>query len=1038
MMERLVLILLFVLASSDGTKNVDEPVNFGEICPFILQKVFKGSVPVGKMEAGNYTEVTKDDPDLKTCVEDCCLKKSECNVAFMYDKKCYHIKCISNELCLPKQRTDGLSTNLQMVLVTPVNDGTIEDLSWLDILKNSKAFNDFLPSLQDKSLRYWPNSRKYSLSESLENNLPFIPDEEQLPTKRIGQLFTARKGFDSFGNDQQYAIDENDLLAEESAYLPETKVICEVGVDNACQPNEECVRLLAKSRGGICECKRNYRRNEIGECVSGAPLFSGTSLVEKILENESQVNRDSNADSNDKKEKESKKLLEQLTVSVKNKTVRFPEKEVTLAAYVVPDEQTSGNIYKYQWTLITQPQGAVNGTISDQTKDKIKLSNLSEGLYIFKVTVTGNGSYGETMANVTVTPERRINKPPVAVITPKEQTVKLPSSQAILDGSTSTDDDKIVNWHWELLQGPIGYQKKLPETETLQLSDLEPGNYEFKLTVTDSDNVQDSTTANITVLKEKDYPPQANAGADVILYLPHNNVTLNGSLSTDDRGIVSWEWTKDANDQGKAVDMQNTRTPYLELSNLEEGIYTFELKVTDASNQSNTAKVHVFVKPPTNLPPTANAGANMTINLPLTWVTLNGSKSTDDIRVTNYYWRQKSGPNTATIINANSAVANATSLTLGLYVFELVVSDENQNNSSDTVWIKVIQEKNSPPVAKAGGDKSVTLPVSAIYLNGSESYDDLGIVNYTWSRDGTSLATGNIVGTTNYEPVLILTNVVPGRFIFKLTVTDDQGLTSTDTVSIIVHPDPLVLNLVELTLSMGISVLTQSELDSLVQKISLLLGDVKVRVRDLRTEPKTGDAIIIFYVDRVGPDGKATPVSGLEVERILKDKFWRDASILGTTFTDVRTTICQYNCSEHGFCNSVTRACMCDTFWMPSIFYFWGIDEANCDWSILYVAIGIFVGFLLLSGIFWGITCLCRRSHKPRTRTKVQKYALLGTQEDDIPSFTRNTSLTDSETDSDVVFENRTKSTNGVLRSNGVSKNGPKFSTTRLGRRIKT
>lgn len=79
----------------------------------------------GKMEAGNYTEVTKDDPDLKTCVEDCCLKKSECNVAFMYDKKCYHIKCISNELCLPKQRTDGLSTNLQMVLVTPVNDGEL-------------------------------------------------------------------------------------------------------------------------------------------------------------------------------------------------------------------------------------------------------------------------------------------------------------------------------------------------------------------------------------------------------------------------------------------------------------------------------------------------------------------------------------------------------------------------------------------------------------------------------------------------------------------------------------------------------------------------------------------------------------------------------------------------------------------------------------------------------------------------------------------------------------------------------------------------
>ena len=49
--------------------------------------------------------------------------------------------------------------------------------------------------------------------------------------------------------------------------------------------------------------------------------------------------------------------------------------------------------------------------------------------------------------------------------------------------------------------------------------------------------------------------------------------------------------------------MQNTRTPYLQLSNLEEGMYTFVLKVTDDSEQSSTSEVHVFVKPPTNKPP---------------------------------------------------------------------------------------------------------------------------------------------------------------------------------------------------------------------------------------------------------------------------------------------------------------------------------------------------------------------------------------------------------------------------------------------------
>lgn len=183
-------------------------------------------------------------------------------------------------------------------------------------------------------------------------------------------------------------------------------------------------------------------------------------------------------------------------------------------------------------------------------------------------------------------------------------------------------------------------------------------------------------------------------GADVILFLPHNNVTLNGSQSTDDREIVAWEWTKDSSDVSKAVDMQNTRTPYLELSNLEEGIYAFELKVTDASNQSSTAKVHVFVKAPTNLPPVAQAGQNSTINLPRTWATLNGSQSTDDIKIVAYQWKQISGPTSANILNSNESIANATGMTIGSYLFELSVVDENKNNASDKVLVTVVQGMN--------------------------------------------------------------------------------------------------------------------------------------------------------------------------------------------------------------------------------------------------------------------------------------------------------------------------------------------------------
>lgn len=93
---------------------------------------------------------------------------------------------------------------------------------------------------------------------------------------------------------------------------------------------------------------------------------------------------------------------------------------------------------------------------------------------------------------------------------------------------------------------------------------------------------------------------------------------------------------------------------------------------------------------------------------------------------------------------------------------------------------------------------------------------------------------------------------MPGRYVFKLTVRDAQGLSSSDTVSIFVNPDPLALNLVELTLTMEANFLRQSELDYILQKVMLLLGDdIKVTVRDLKVDQKTGKLICIFYATKV-------------------------------------------------------------------------------------------------------------------------------------------------------------------------------------------
>lgn len=84
---------------------------------------------------------------------------------------------------------------------------------------------------------------------------------------------------------------------------------------------------------------------------------------------------------------------------------------------------------------------------------------------------------------------------------------------------------------------------------------------------------------------------------------------------------------------------------------------------------------------------------------------------------------------------------------------------------------------------------------------------------------------------------------------FELTVTDDQGATDRDTVSVQVKPDPLEMKLLEMTLNTPIWVFSQSQLDSLVQKMTLLLKtNVNVNVTEVRGEIDSRNTQIIFFL----------------------------------------------------------------------------------------------------------------------------------------------------------------------------------------------
>lgn len=378
--------------------------------------------------------------------------------------------------------------------------------------------------------------------------------------------------------------------------------------------------------------------------------------------------------------------------------------------------------------------------------------------------------------------------------------------------------------------------------------------------------------------------------------------------------------------------MQNTRTPYLKLSNLEEGIYTFVLKVEDDSEQSSTAEVHVFVKPPTNKPPKADAGGNLTLALPTTTARLDGSNSKDNIKT--YNWYQINGPSDIKFTNNNDSITNITNLTKGLYKIKLTVVDINGNADSDIMYIKVTQNKNQPPIANAGGDQIIYAPVTALIVNGSKSSDDLLIKEWIWTRDPESLAIGTIIPKTNESSVLIVTgDIVPGRYVFRLKVSDEQGDSSEDTASIIVKSDPELFHLAELTLNIGANLLTKTQQDSIILKLQMLLHEVqniKIILRDLKVEPRTGKAKLIFFVQQEN-NGVIKSLSGVEVVQRLKDKLLQDSELLQLSVASIDTAICQNNCSGHGVCNEETRQCLCEAFWMQNLIeQYLGNGGANC------------------------------------------------------------------------------------------------------------
>jgi dienelactone hydrolase len=350
--------------------------------------------------------------------------------------------------------------------------------------------------------------------------------------------------------------------------------------------------------------------------------------------------------------------------NVANKGNKIPvanagsDKSVTSRSFTLAGSASDadGSVVSYSWKKLNGPAA----TLANATSANLSLSNLQIGNYVFTLQVTDNSGDTDTdYVKVIVK-----NAAPDANAG-SDREITLPVNSIVLTGTGLDTDGTITAYQWTQVSGAAATLANA-NTASLTASNLVAGSYTFQLKVTD--NLGATGVDDVTLIVNPPTIPVVNAGSDKLVKLPTSSATMLGTASDPDGSIVSYQWTKIS---GSGCSMYNTTTSALKLSGMTSGVYKFRLSASDNQGHVGSDEVTVTV----DAPPVVNAGADMTIALPLASpFTLAGTATDADGTIVKYQWSKYSGPS-VTVSNATSPSLTVSKVYEGTYVFKLAVTD---------------------------------------------------------------------------------------------------------------------------------------------------------------------------------------------------------------------------------------------------------------------------------------------------------------------------------------------------------------------------
>ncbi|MDR5591991.1 Ig-like domain-containing protein, partial [Christiangramia sp. SM2212] len=420
-----------------------------------------------------------------------------------------------------------------------------------------------------------------------------------------------------------------------------------------------------------------------------------------------------------------------------------------------------------------------NGTVTQNEDDTFEYTPNENynGTDSFTYIIT-NGNCDSSTATVTIT-VNPVNDAPVAnddnAVTDEDTAVVI----NVLENDTDIDGDELTVVS---VTQPSNGNAVINEDGTVTYTPNENfnGDDEFTYTIEDEEGLSDTATVFVTVNPVNDAPVANDDSAvtdedtAVVIEVLENDVDVDG----DELTVVS---VTDPENGSVVINEDGTvtYTPNTDFEGEDEFTYTIE----DEEGLSDTATVTVIVAPTNDAPVANDDNAVTDEDTAVVIYVLENDTDADGDELTVVSVTQPS--NGTVVINEDGTVTYTPNENFnGNDEFTYTIEDEEGLSDTATVFVTV-NPVNDAPVAN--DDSAVTDEDTAVVIEVLENDtdvdgDELTVVSVTDPENGSVVI--NEDGTVTYTP----NTDFEGEDEFTYTIEDEEGLSDTATVTVIVAP----------------------------------------------------------------------------------------------------------------------------------------------------------------------------------------------------------------------------------------------------------